>query len=65
MIKNSNEVEDPKDDFIRGSLLDGFENDSIGCDVYEAVMSAIFLSRPLGILWNEDLIEEFLKTSIK
>ena len=64
MIKNSNDVENPKDDFIRGSSLGEFdyEDSEEGCDVYEAVMSAIFLSRPLGILWDEDLIEEFLKT---
>ena len=32
------------------------------CDVYDAVMGAIFMSRPLGILWEEDLIEDFLKS---
>ena len=40
-----------------------WEDDDEGspCEVYDAVMSAIFLSRPLGILWEDSLIEKFLQ----
>ena len=63
MKKDENEVTDPNEDYIFGSgdneELDGFDEDG-PCDVYNAVMGAIFISRPFGILWDDDLIEEFL-----
>ena len=63
MKKDENEVTDPNDDLIFGpdneDELNGFEEDG-PCDVYNAVMGAIFISRPFGILWDDDLIEEFL-----
>ena len=65
MKKDENEVTGPNKDYIFGSdgedEFDGFEEEDDGpCDVYNAVMGAIFISRPFGILWDEDLIEEFL-----
>lgn len=65
MIKNENEVTDPQDDFLGGmssedNLFDENEDDYEYCEIYEAVMKAIFISRPLGILWDDDLIENFL-----
>ena len=74
MNKNSNDIEGPQNDIFGGAMSEeeflnkengGEENDwdgeEGGCDVYDAVMSAIFLSRPLGILWDDDIIEEYLK----
>lgn len=77
MNKNSNDIEGPKNDIFGGAMSEeeflnsengGEENDwededegSSPCEVYDAVMSAIFLSRPLGILWDDDIIEEYLK----
>ena len=74
MNKNSNDIEGPQNDIFGGAMSEeeflnkengGEENDwdgeeEGGCDVYDAVMSAIFLSRPLGILFDEDLIEDYL-----
>jgi len=74
MNKNSNDIEGPQNDIFGGAMSEeeflnkengGEENDwdgeeEGGCDVYDAVMSAIFLSRPLGILWDDDLIEDYL-----
>ena len=76
MNKNSNDIEGPQNDIFGGAMSEeeflnkengGEENDwdgeeEGGCDVYDAVMNAIFLSRPLGILWDEDLIEDYLKS---
>ena len=75
MNKNSNDIEGPQNDIFGGAMSEeeflnkengGEENDwdgeeEGGCDVYDAVMSAIFLSRPLGILFDDDLIEDYLK----
>jgi hypothetical protein len=74
MNKNSNDIEGPQNDIFGGAMSEeeflnnengGEENDWAGeeeggCDVYDAVMSAIFLSRRLGILFDEDLIEDYL-----
>lgn len=73
MNKNSNDIEGPQNDIFGGAMSEeeflnkengGEENDwdgeEGGCDVYDAVMNAIFLSRPLGILFDEDLIEDYL-----
>lgn len=74
MNKDSNDIDSPKNDIFGGAMSDDeFKNsieeddweddeDAGYCDVYEAVMGAIFLSRPLGIMWDEDLIEEFLES---
>ena len=75
MNKNSNDIEGPQNDIFGGAMSEeeflnkengGEENDwdgegEGGCDVYDAVMNAIFLSRPLGILFDDDLIEDYLK----
>ena len=75
MNKNSNDIEGPQNDIFGGAMSEeeflnnengGEENDwngeeEGGCDVYDAVMSAIFLSRPLGILWDDDLVEDYLR----
>ena len=74
MNKNSNDIEGPQNDIFGGAMSEeeflnsenGGEDDwdgeeEGGCDVYDAVMSAIFLSRPLGILFDEDLIEDYLR----
>jgi hypothetical protein len=75
MNKNSNDIEGPQNDIFGGAMSEeeflnkengGEENDwednedDGHCDVYDAVMNAIFLSRPLGILFDEDLIEDYL-----
>jgi hypothetical protein len=75
MNKNSNDIEGPQNDIFGGAMSEeeflnnengGEENDwdgeeEGGCDVYDAVMSAIFLSRPLGLIFDDDLIEDYLK----
>ena len=73
MKKNSNDIEGPQNDIFGGAMSeeeflnsenggeDDWEDEGGPCEVYDAVMSAIFLSRPLGILWDDDIIEEYLK----
>ena len=76
MNKNSNDIEGPQNDIFGGAMSEeeflnkenggeendwGDDEDAGYCDVYDAVMNAIFLSRPLGILWDDDIIEEYLK----
>ena len=76
MNKNSNDIEGPQNDIFGGAMSEeeflnnenggeenDWENDDEGspCEVYDAVMSAIFLSRPLGILWDDDLVEDYLR----
>ena len=76
MNKNSNDIEGPQNDIFGGAMSEeeflndengGEENDWEGeddgspCEVYDALMGAIFLSRPLGILWEDSLIEKFLQ----
>lgn len=73
MNKSSEDIEGPKknifgdtmseNDFLKDEdeefdMIDEEEH----CEVFDAVMSAIFLSRPLGILFDEDLIIEFLQS---
>jgi len=64
-MKFNNDIEDPEDDFSGSLMIEDFDLDDLdgtgGCEVFDAVMSAIFISRPLGILWDDDLIEKFLK----
>lgn len=75
MNKNSNDIEGPQNDIFGGAMSEeeflneengGEENDWDGeegsCDVYDAVMSAIFLSRPLGLIFDDDLIEDYLQS---
>jgi hypothetical protein len=74
MNKNSNDIESPQNDIFGGAMSeeeflnsenggeDDWEDEGGPCEVYDAVMSAIFLSRPLGILFDEDLIEDYLRS---
>ena len=41
--------------------LDDFFEDDDSCPMIETVLSAIFISRPLGFIWDEDIIIDFLK----
>ena len=74
MNKNSNDIEGPQNDIFGGAMSEeeflnkenggeenDWESDGSPCEVYDAVMNAIFLSRPLGILWEESMIEKFLQ----
>ena len=38
-----------------------FNTSEENCPVLETILSAIFVSKPLGLLWDEDIIVEFLK----
>ncbi len=69
MNKSGNDIESPNNDIFGNAMSEdeffnkgnGEEKEEEGhCDVLEAVLGAIFLSRPLGIIFDEDLIEEFL-----
>ena len=71
MIKNGDDINGPQSDIFGDQMpedndlevgYDEEDPDDFGCEVYHAVMNAIFLSRPLGILWDDDLIEDFLKS---
>lgn len=67
MNNNGNDIESPQNDIFGGAMskeefLGKEENEEKEgyCDVYEAVMKAIFISKPLGIIFDNDLIEDFL-----
>ena len=73
MNKSSEDIEGPKknifgdtmseDDFLKDEDEEfDMINEEGHCEVFDAVMSAIFLSRPLGILFDEDLIIDFLQS---
>ena len=65
MIKDGNDIEDPEDVYFNGSpsseIIEEEEDESPPACI-EHLLSAIFISRPLGILWDDDLIEEFLES---
>ena len=74
MNNNGNDIDGPQNNFFgdamsedeflnreNGELQNDWEDEDYEhCEVYDAVMRAIFLSRPLGILWEDSLIEKFL-----
>ncbi len=39
---------------------DIFSNEE-DCPMIDTILSAIFVSRPLGLIWDEDIIVDFLK----
>lgn len=56
--------EDPMEDFISTDPPDIFEEDddeeSDSCPYFDIIMHTILLSRPFGIIWNDDKMESFL-----
>ena len=36
-------------------------NNEEDCPMINTILSAIFMSRPLGLIWDEDIIVDFLK----
>ena len=71
MIKDGSDIRDPEDEYFHGSPdedidfeldddEDDFEENDDRLPCIEPILGAIFLSRPLGILWDDDIIEEFL-----
>ena len=77
MNKNSNDIDGPQNDIFGGIMpeeefLNSENNEGLNdnweegegnapCEVYDALIGAIFLSRPLGLIWDDDIIEEYLK----
>ena len=65
--KNRNELSDylnklEEEKANKKSEFEGFEEgDGEYCEVYESVMKAALISKPFGIMWDEEYIIKFLK----
>lgn len=57
--------EDPMEEYRSSSppsdIFDDEEEDSDSCPYFDIIMHTVLLSRPFGILWDNDKMENFLK----